>query len=292
MKRGILVSLILVISLVFPISPANAATEGCPDTWTIDTSKYPNNADLLNAQNNLGKDIVLTVLETRFMNGDGETGSIPKLNWLVPPKGSNFLSMSYLYGKSLASTSIKVEVRGCPNARVFDFIYKYFNPNPFTFVESSASQFAQANSSIFMDFKKQEFFPVAYKTFVENLKTVVKIKSSQRNITPILIHSPFVGDLGLDVTRYINRVFLVPLNQNCVIQPRIPDNLELIQGGKCEFTVGIFPLNKEREITLLEHFTLDTTRPQPLTISCIKGKLTKKVTAIKPVCPAGWKVKG
>jgi len=32
--------------------------------------------------------------------------------------------------------------------------------------------------------------------------------------------------------------------------------------------------------------------PKKATITCIKGKLTKKVTAIKPFCPAGWKVKG
>ena len=27
------------------------------------------------------------------------------------------------------------------------------------------------------------------------------------------------------------------------------------------------------------------------TITCVKGKLTKKVTAVKPKCPAGYKVK-
>jgi hypothetical protein len=296
MNRGILVSIILIVSLAFPISPANAATEGCPDTWKIDTSKYPNNPDLLNAQNTLGKDMVLTVLETRFISGDGETGSIPKLNWLVPPQGSNFLSMSYLYGKSILSTSIKVEVRSCPKSQVFEFTYRYSGSSPFTFIESSSSQFAQANPSIFIDFKKQESFPLAYRTYVENLKTVVKNKSSQRNVTPILIYSPFAGDFGLDVVRFSNRLFLVPLNQNCVIQPRIPpDTLELIQGGKCEFAVGIAvginPLNKEREVTLLEHFTLDSTRPQLLSITCIKGKLTKKVTALKPKCPSGYKVK-
>jgi hypothetical protein len=28
-----------------------------------------------------------------------------------------------------------------------------------------------------------------------------------------------------------------------------------------------------------------------ITITCIKGKLTKKVTAVKPKCPAGYKKK-
>jgi hypothetical protein len=27
------------------------------------------------------------------------------------------------------------------------------------------------------------------------------------------------------------------------------------------------------------------------TITCVKGKLTKKVTAVKPVCPKGYKTK-
>jgi hypothetical protein len=34
-----------------------------------------------------------------------------------------------------------------------------------------------------------------------------------------------------------------------------------------------------------------TTAVKKTTITCIKGKLTKKVTAIKPMCPSGYKVK-
>ena len=34
-----------------------------------------------------------------------------------------------------------------------------------------------------------------------------------------------------------------------------------------------------------------TSSTQKTTITCIKGKLTKKVTAVKPVCPAGYKKK-
>jgi hypothetical protein len=29
----------------------------------------------------------------------------------------------------------------------------------------------------------------------------------------------------------------------------------------------------------------------PSTITCVKGKLTKKVTGVKPKCPSGYKVK-
>jgi hypothetical protein len=34
-----------------------------------------------------------------------------------------------------------------------------------------------------------------------------------------------------------------------------------------------------------------TTKPKSLTITCVKGKVTKKVTAINPKCPTGYKKK-
>jgi hypothetical protein len=290
MRKLVLICLILISSVLFQIPIAKAVEPlGCPDTWKVDTSNYPNNPELVNAQNTLGKDMVLTVLETQFLTGEGELGAIPKLNWSTPPKGTNFYSMSYLYGKSLASTSVKVEVRGCSNPKVFSFSYKYFGDN--TFSEITALQFSQANPSIFVDFRKQESFPITYAKYVENLRSMVKAKSATRNISQILLIPPFVGDLGLDVNRFSDRVFLVPTNSNCVNQFRIPNTLELIQGGVCEFAVGVFQVSKMREITILGRFELDSTRPKSLTILCVKGNLTKKITAIRPVCPSGYKKK-
>jgi hypothetical protein len=37
--------------------------------------------------------------------------------------------------------------------------------------------------------------------------------------------------------------------------------------------------------------TTTTVPPAKKTISCVKGALTKKVTALNPVCPAGYKKK-
>ena len=37
--------------------------------------------------------------------------------------------------------------------------------------------------------------------------------------------------------------------------------------------------------------TTTTVPPTKLTITCVKGKVTKKVTAVSPVCPAGYKKK-
>jgi len=36
---------------------------------------------------------------------------------------------------------------------------------------------------------------------------------------------------------------------------------------------------------------IKATTPKKTTITCIKGKLTKKVTAVKPKCPTGYKQK-
>jgi len=34
-----------------------------------------------------------------------------------------------------------------------------------------------------------------------------------------------------------------------------------------------------------------STQAKKTTITCVKGKLTKKVTAVKPICPSGYKKK-
>ena len=38
--------------------------------------------------------------------------------------------------------------------------------------------------------------------------------------------------------------------------------------------------------------TVSVVKKKPITIQCIKGKTVKKVTAVAPKCPAGFKKKG
>jgi len=56
---------------------------------------------------------------------------------------------------------------------------------------------------------------------------------------------------------------------------------------KCQYT--IVPGDKPEAISTASPKA--GTVPQNLTITCVKGKLTKDVTAIKPVCPTGYKKK-
>jgi hypothetical protein len=62
MKRNWVIFLSIV--LLASILPANsdAATDGCPDTWAIDTSQFPN-PEVESAKLKLGRNIVTT--ETR-----------------------------------------------------------------------------------------------------------------------------------------------------------------------------------------------------------------------------------
>jgi hypothetical protein len=42
---------------------------------------------------------------------------------------------------------------------------------------------------------------------------------------------------------------------------------------------------------LILDFTIESSASKKITITCVKGKITKKVTAVKPKCPTGYKVK-
>ena len=59
---------------------------------------------------------------------------------------------------------------------------------------------------------------------------------------------------------------------------------------------GVLPLKTQVEALIAKQVAEDlaaskTAIKKQLTITCVKGKLTKKVTAIKPVCPSGYKKK-
>jgi chromosome segregation ATPase len=47
----------------------------------------------------------------------------------------------------------------------------------------------------------------------------------------------------------------------------------------------------EDEIEVLKTQIVELNAKLPKTITCVKGSLTKKVTAVKPKCPAGYKLK-
>ena len=49
--------------------------------------------------------------------------------------------------------------------------------------------------------------------------------------------------------------------------------------------------NREKEAAKAERQAAAPAATKKTTITCVKGKLTKKVTAVGPKCPAGYKKK-
>ncbi len=67
------------------------------------------------------------------------------------------------------------------------------------------------------------------------------------------------------------------------------DLVHFINAGDCQINlsqVGNESFEPASDVNLNINVT-----PLPLSIICVKGKLTKKVTAIKPSCPKGYKIK-
>ena len=87
------------------------------------------------------------------------------------------------------------------------------------------------------------------------------------------------------------------INYKAVLAPTQNDVdaiVVLILGDASE--QGVLPLKTQVEALIAKQVAEDlaaakTATKKQLTITCVKGKLTKKVTAIKPVCPSGYKKK-
>ena len=85
MKR-LFLSLVMTFGLMLSPSPfAYAATEGCPGSWTIDTSGPGGKGtlQLLEAKQRLGSDMALTEGVLTYANFSGESGPMPA------PKGGH-----------------------------------------------------------------------------------------------------------------------------------------------------------------------------------------------------------
>ena len=80
--------------------------------------------------------------------------------------------------------------------------------------------------------------------------------------------------------------------QNSALTPSVcsinQNKLTFSAVGRCEI-LSLALGNDEWSETSLK--TIFTKSAQRTTITCVKGKLTKKVTAVKPKCPAGYKLK-
>ncbi|MCX6437873.1 MAG: hypothetical protein NTZ06_04405 [Actinobacteria bacterium] len=298
MKRILLVVLMVFISIPLEIMPAHANVEGCPDTWTIDTSKYPNNIELSAAKEKLGPNMVLSVVSTKILEFKGEDGIQPALDSRWNIVGSNRLKFYYLYGLSKAETIVKIEVKGCPNPSILKFNHDFFDSAYSGVSKTTAKEWAARSIESFTDFKKQESFSDDLQALNQKAQDYLDKYLQRGDFTKPLWTIQLFGN-EFDVFRNLKRVIILQtMTPNCLVPSKQQNFLELATGKRCQFAWSVGerissndPKDNRQQLVLFEPFYLDATLKSPITISCIKGKIAKKVSAVNPKCPAGYKKK-
>jgi hypothetical protein len=289
MKKFISTCLTIVLITLGVPAKTYAATDGCPDTWTIDLNQYPNQ-ELLAAKQKNGINMIITE-SSRIINFNGELGEVSGPNDLIQSGGMDSLIFYYLYSKSLVEIASKIEIKNCPTKT---FIFKTNWRPEIIFNSSTSESWANSNPQAFKDFKQQENFTnllIERVKDTQNMidKHLIRIQKypntqSQPLQARVLEQTTLnLGTTGIQLSVYA-------ITPDCIKPGKRPLGNLFIFGKTCQFAFGASRSGDLRNITLFEPFTLDLTS-KITTISCIKGKTTKKVSGTNPKCPKGYKVK-
>ena len=310
-------------------SNAYAATDGCPDTWVIDTSKFPNE-DLNKAKAKYGPEIIISESQSKKLSSyAGIDGVSPKIDYLesffhtieIPSESfvgfdKRWRSFLYLYSKSTMQFTIKVEKKGCIKPGIFTFSTnvptggreKMPMTSPLVVKKVSATTWAEDNPSWFTDFKAQGEFAnnlkkatVAVQDFLNNQKSLTKDKY----IYPHVLLDPYFPNIFVPSSRgYLNLIAQV-LDPKCIDFVYSKEDKvyspSIKLGKKCDFAWSVNNYSKAgyqnayddvlNELIIFDGIsTIDLSR-KSITINCLKGKVTKKVTGFNPKCPTGYKKK-
>ncbi len=290
----VLSSLVLLLSTP---STARAQYEGCPDTWILKTEQTGSellpsqvapslSEQLKEIQKTLGTSnmVIKSVTSSPVVNFAGESGPIDEKVLKQFPSGRAAIPFGFLYGRSLIEETYVVEVRGCVNPGLF-ISRKNFN-SYFTYSNSSATDWVKnVGPTFFSDFKKEQQFLNQLALMENKIKSeaasLVKWPSDRRVTLPT--QSGFITGRGTNLL-WINTILQSP---NCTdfVGGRY---LFLELGSVCKFA---FSVNwGGPNSVVFETFEIDG-RFLNKTINCVKGKVTKKVTAVNPKCPVGYKKK-
>ena len=306
----------LVIFLIvfgFP-SKSIATTDGCPDTWTIDTTQFPSN-ELRMAKSKLGPNMILSDADVQITEYRGEEGIAPKienLQALLFKDSAGYSpgfweSLLYFYGKSTVKYTQKVEVKDCKSPRSFTFVQNVptggsggdFTNLPLVIRIMSSKQWAQENIQEFDDFKApSNFEEFLSKITSEKLTTAKKIRPYRANenfVTPHLLSRPFTRGSGLNGRQSLIAQLLTP---ECLMFAS-DDNgkqfgpvIKVNQVCKFSWSVHIFKPKGAgemvNELVIFDEVIAVSYSKSSGSITCTKGKLTKKVSGTNPKCPKGY----
>jgi hypothetical protein len=286
-KRWILTSLAIVLIALGLPSKTYAATDGCPDTWNIDTTKYPNQ-ELIDAKKRLGVKMAETI-QIKTIEFKGPLGVMPADNGLIGYAGIN--PLAYLYYDSKIQTIIKVEVKDCTNAATFNFVSNWLNKEIEKFEITTASSFANQFPGRFTDFKKQQIFSESIAQLEKRLKEMIDgpVKTGMKRIPFQFIDASHpTNSRSIEIGRI--SLYTFALTPKCLAQNSDTNRFEIVGGiGDCKFAIGALASDgAARTIYLFDPFTINLSSKNSIT--CIKGKTTKKVTGAPPKCPKGFKL--
>jgi hypothetical protein len=296
MKKVLLVLMLGITSLV-PISSVSNAAD-CPTSWPLQfksdflKSLPIETTGLLESyRNSLGRNIAIEF--TKEYSQD-KTGWVPYTWPMKWPDGEVWVNgpgvaTNYLY-PGFTRDTIKIEVKGCPSSASF-----YSNEILVTPIVSKNHTFDDL--VIPGNFKQQESgLSDILKIFENSLDAYSKSgKISDRYPTDdsiIFITPKLPGCLG-----YTGGLpaFWVSKGKKCdiyVYSNQLKNrraNLFDLEGNPVEKFVA--DTNYRFGLFVVKEITLNPPTISKQIFTCIKGKISKKVSATKPKCPTGYKIK-
>ena len=317
-KLSVITLSVLLITVGLPTN-SYAATDGCPDTWTIDTTQFPSN-ELRMAKAKLGPNMILSDADLQITEYRGEEGVSPKIKNLQSmlykdsadfPKGF-WGSLLYLYGKSTVKYTQKVEVKDCNSPRIFTFVQNVptggiggdFTNSPLTVKKMSGKQWAEENIQAFVDFKAQsKFEEYLEKITSEKITTATKIRpyrANQNFVTPHLLSRPYTAQ-GSGLNGVVQGPFPQLLTPGCLMFV-VDENgqqfnpvIKVNQVCRFSWSVHIFKPkgagDMVNELVMFDKVIEVSYSKSSGSITCKKGKVIKKRSGTNPKCPKGYKVK-
>ena len=327
MKRSLSVSLVLIL-ITFGLSTNSyAATDGCPDTWSIDYAAEIaarkaggiHNQGLRTAKSKYGPAMILSVSEKQITKYEGFAGPVPKLETMelfFDVESGNFSdfwrSFLYLYGKSTIRFTQKVELKDCKSFGLFTFEQNVptgglggdYTNDLLKITRMDSARWAESNLQEFSDLKAQaNFAQYLSKLTADTLAFAKKLgpyKKEDDFVRPYPLGNADTQRSGLSGNQRLVAQLLTPdCTKSALDEDGKQFKLVMKMGKDCKFSWSVHTFKPKgagemiNDLTIFNDvFTINYPKVNAnQSITCTKGKLTKKVSGTNPKCSKGYKVK-
>ena len=291
-KISIFLVSLLVLGLANPV--AHAVTEGCPETWKIDTTSRAGYEELLQEKARLGADLALSQPVTKYVNYSGELGT------LAAPKDGGQLTLEdvYLYGKTQVQLQVGVQKKNCPGITTFvinvgtlsdSFGVKSIHTN------IDPQVWANANENFFIDFTKPAKFGACIKS-IQTLFSPPNIRIEMQGNTlfvpslNILIRRQFTfqNPCGMRIPSGLTYQDLSPECRS--ITEAFDRSLAIKKSGGCDIALA---LNWNGSLEMFPKYSLKA-KDFEVVVTCTKGKQRKNFKTYRGYefrikCPSGYR---